>query len=428
MVLKTKFLNIRQDKLYLGFILFFLVLLPFQPKTPPLTIGIILSALLFLISGDYKEKLNRLFSNPFSILFLLYFFWTLLGTFYSVDPKKAGEDLVLKLPFLAWPLIASGFDMSYKQIRLILKAFVIALAISMAYLFIDAYLQYQNTADSLEFHFVKLVDYQVIPPHYMGMYLNFGYALLLWNRLSNKALFPKVVDVLLIILFVLSVVFIGVRMQHLVFVFVSLFIAWKFGIDKFGLIKALAISTFTLILFFLLAWIYGGTRSRMIDTYNEIKSFEKPIDNKQTNHRKFLWIAALENIQERPFLGSGTGGADQHMHEKLMDDTALFWNGTGTYTLSEKIYNCHNVFIQHWVANGIIGLILVLSFFIVAFARYKRYAIPLAFLLICFFSFSTESMLERQAGVLFFTFFYSFFFMMKTVRKDDKQKMKIEEH
>jgi hypothetical protein len=37
--------------------------------------------------------------------------------------------------------------------------------------------------------------------------------------------------------------------------------------------------------------------------------------------------------------------------------------------------------------------------------------LALAFLLISALSFSTESMLQRQAGVLFFAFFYSLFFV-----------------
>jgi O-antigen ligase len=137
------------------------------------------------------------------------------------------------------------------------------------------------------------------------------------------------------------------------------------------------------------------------------------VNNKQTNHRVYLWRYGSEVISDHFWLGTGTGAADDALYEELKQCTAQFWNGERTYLLSEKKYNYHNEYLQHWAAHGLIGLLMLLGLMLVPLIYFGRKlnALQLSFLVLTAIAWLTESMLERQAGVLFFSFFYALLFV-----------------
>ena len=57
-------------------------------------------------------------------------------------------------------------------------------------------------------------------------------------------------------------------------------------------------------------------------------------------------------------MGTGTGSADDALNEKLKMCDAKFWNGKRNYTLSEKNYNYHNAYLQHFATAGVIGFLI----------------------------------------------------------------------
>ena len=123
----------------------------------------------------------------------------------------------------------------------------------------------------------------------------------------------------------------------------------------------------------------------------------------------YLWKYGIKVIKENFWLGTGTGAANDALYEYLRKEKAQFWDGEGTYTLARKKYNLHNEFLQHFVSFGLLGLLVLCLTFILGFRNLSvDYPfIALTFLLLSLISFNTESMLERQAGNLFFAFFFA---------------------
>jgi O-antigen ligase len=82
----------------------------------------------------------------------------------------------------------------------------------------------------------------------------------------------------------------------------------------------------------------------------------------------------------------------------------------------KKGYNYHGQFLQTLSAVGLLGfLFLFFSLLIPAYnlgLKNKNYLL-LAFMFMVFVSFITESMLERQAGVIVYAFFISFLVFIK---------------
>lgn len=373
--------------------------------------------LCWLLSTDYKNKLEVLGRNKMAGLFFIYFLWVVIGAFYTPAPGEAEKDLVMKLPFAVWPLVlGSLFLFSDKDKRKLLRLFILASVLSILTCFIFAFGAFMNTADIQEFFFTNLVDYKVLPPHYLGMYLSFCYGCLLYNGLRKNYFFGRSVDVLMLVILAVGIVFISVRIQYVAFLLLNCWIFFTFIYHRSGAFKAVSGLLLVLLVFGSLTWAFPGSRHRIRDTYNEIVSFKSTVNQKQTNHRKFLWTEGWEVVQENWLLGTGTGAAKGALQVKLQDNDAKFWDGHDVYYLRDRNYNFHNVYLEHWANHGIIGFIILLAIIILPLFAPGQ-AEGKIFLLICAVSFSTESMLERQAGVLFFSFFYTMFFMLPSGSK-----------
>lgn len=405
---------------------YYLSLLPFQPKTPPITLGIMLGGLLFFISGGLREKLKALNDNSALRLPLFFFLLLSIGCLYTPNVGEGAKDLGMMVPLAAWPVIFAGMPpLAKSDQRSLLRFFVLATAASMLWCFGDSLYRYLAYPYPEVFYFEELVNYSRIPPHYLGMFVNFAYGLVFLDLLRKRNLWSsRGISLLLMSFFFLSLLFISVRNQYLVFLAVNgLALAATF--KRRGAGKAVSITVGAMLLFLLLAWLIPGTRARMQDTYNELRAVEGMVENKQTNPRVYLWQGAAEVIGKNWLIGTGPGAENQALTKTLLDDEALFWDGTKNYYLYQKRYNYHNTYLQVFAALGLPGILTLLAFFIMPFWWARRLPFRLEasiFLVVSGLSFVTESMLQRQAGILFFSFFYAFFFVLPGGLKQKKER------
>jgi O-antigen ligase len=72
-------------------------------------------------------------------------------------------------------------------------------------------------------------------------------------------------------------------------------------------------------------------------------------------------------------------------------------------------YNFHNQFLETMVGSGIPGLVLLLAIIPgILFRKKRAFFLPFSFYIITFIFFMTESVLERQAGLVFFCLLWNF--------------------
>ena len=391
-------------------------LLPFQPFFPPITSGIVSFWLVFVLSFN-KHRLNGL-RNPLFLFGAALYLWLVVGTFYSPNAHEAGLDITLKITLLLWPMGAATwpFLFNHNQ-KLVLTLFAIGASISVLALVVIGFINWQQSGQELQYFYKFTSTWDWIPNHYIALYASFALLILLQLGIDKYVRWSALLLPGLILLGTMA--FTSVRIQLIALPLAAIAFLSRVRVSPQMRKNIFKFSSIGLVLFFAAVFLFPSSRKRIQETFDELRSINQMVDNKQTNHRVFLWRYGWQVAQDHLLFGTGTGGGDDALNEALKSCDAEFWNGHRTYHLHEKRYNYHNTFLQHFATNGIIGLLALLALFIAPIWYYKSSisGLQLGFLVLCLISFFTESMLERQAGVLFFSFFYALLFVAPLAEK-----------
>ena len=411
--MKLQWGHVYVERLYV-YSLFFIVLnLPFQLKQIPITPVIGTLMLSWLLSSSPKEKWQQLSTHRMSWIFFALFALVLIGLSYTTNIQEGIKDTVLKLPLLLFPLaFVSAFSIDEKRRWQLLLAFAYSCTLSALLCLLVAFARFSNDGDIHHFFYNNFVFYKRVPIHYYALYICFSFFILLIYLIRQFKTMRKGKRLLFafhLIFLAVVIVLISARAQILAFACTfSVFILFYFH-KKGRLLRGSIVLGGFLLLFVATILLVPSSKRRVRETMDELISIEKKINNKQTNHRVFLWKYGLGVVKENFWIGSGTGSANDLLGLKLKTCKAKFWNGRRTYTLGEKTYNYHNEYLQHAATHGIVGFLLLMGLFILPLfvPAWRGNPLLLAFLSLTFISFFTESMLERQAGVFFFAFMYS---------------------
>ena len=243
-------------------------------------------------------------------------------------------------------------------------------------------------------------------PSYLAMYLNVAIAWLLVNLIRNKYINTHnfiIYSVLIVILFSIVIVLLSSKSGILtLFLMLVMFFSYLIFYKKKYIQGAIGIVCFILSIFFV-SHFFHGTMERV--KYALAAFSEENLKNNEsiesTSLRIFIWRASNTVIKNNIIVGVGTGDSK----EELMKEYERRNMG---YVLSSKL-NAHNEFYQVFISLGIIGFLLLVATLLVPMREAFKSSnlIYSSFLLIIVFNFFFESMLETQAGVMFYAFFNS---------------------
>lgn len=128
------------------------------------------------------------------------------------------------------------------------------------------------------------------------------------------------------------------------------------------------------------------------------------IHHNSTNLRVAHWMCAVELVKVNYILGVGLGDTQDKMNDCYKSKN---WSAV----LYEFGYNCHSQYLQTYLGTGIIGFIALLTILIypiILAYKIKDY-VAISFFVLIFINAITESLFQRQKGILLFTFFASMF-------------------
>jgi O-antigen ligase len=385
-------------------------LLPVYGRLIPSIIAVMM--LNWLIDGRFIKIFPQIFKDPrrrwtfsFSLIYLLY----LAGLLYSRNFQYGWFDLEIKLSLFLFPLLFSTLDDSVfdqAKIKVICKMFVLGCFTGSIILLIHALFSklLYNTEDSFVYSNLSWSFH----PSYLAAYLTFAIAIIAdfviinYNKMTVQAK----AGLMILVLFFFAIVFLlsskaGIGSLILIIVLYILFVMFRKKMLKLG-IGLIIISTFCFYAAFnLFPYVLMRiTKASIVNTLNE-NSMQN--DTSSTPERLVIWKTSWEIIKQHFIFGVGTGDVKDELLKKYKEKNlqALF----------EHRLNTHNQYLETFIALGIIGFLALLAMIILPGIQAIRTGNYLYFVFIILFSFNilVESMLEVQAGVVFFAFFNSFF-------------------
>jgi O-antigen ligase len=449
------------SKLFLYSLLYIALTIPFQWKYLPFSVGITMLGLVWFFGSNLSQKIKKFVKSPYAILLSGLYIIYLISILYSENKEYAYTDLLLKLPLLLFPLFLSTTDsLNNSQYKSVLRTFAISTFFAAITTLLIGYCNYMQTGLTKYFFYHDLTIF--MHSAYYALYALFAIVIFiyLFNKTQNKnskVAYLSMALGLSIFLFLLSS-----RMQILIFVTLLTFFIVVRAFQKKRIFTGILALFLSYACIFLLVTQMPKTSARLQQTKAHIKNINYSKTN--SDARAQIWVAATNVIKKNYWIGTGVGDVKDelvaqytflsstdsdkekviedkiieiqnnkkwflHIKEKAKEDNisvedqlfvdAIFVLGDTKSRYKHFInrgYNYHGQFLQTLSAVGLLGFFfLFFSLLLPAYnlgLKNKNYLL-LVFMFMVFVSFITESMLERQAGVILYAFFISFLVFIK---------------
>ncbi len=376
--------------------------------------AIIIMTLVFFFTVNRSNFSFDFKNRKIAIYFILYFVILLIGLSYTANKIIGLNDLILKLSFIIFPftlLFNKRIDQHF--LRGVVRVFYYTLFFVSIFILFGAWINMQNAGEidlpeALSyFTYEKLAGNLGIQPIYLSMYMVFSFFAVIWDFFIDPKIgltkSGKWMARIWAFHFYMMVILLSSRMELLVLLFIS-FLGLAYYQGKVlkhwtsAIFKILVLGSATI---FLLG-LFPVNKAR----YEEMVDMKKDYTQTQWGGRSIRvhkWLNTLELISEHPILGTGVGD----MQEELQ---AVYKRNHFDLAYNYR-FNPHNQYLQTWAATGILGLLCLLGIFFLSFkyAIDSKNALYMALVLLLFLSMISESMLERQKGLVFFSFFLLFF-------------------
>lgn len=370
---------------------------------PKLTSLGIIALLGVVIAGYIKKELKFQWTKVSTLLVLFYLVY-LISAFWTTDTKLAGSYLEYKLSFIIFPILFSFKSKKPLPESPVIWGWFIGVTVTSLIGLYAGWVLYTVTGSTHSFMSSSISG--VHHPTYFTAFSTLLLALLWWAN-SKKLrgfnrwwLIPYTLWSLIHHFLLMSLA--GTAFMALLIVVVVLVAIYRLW-GKYALVVAIILMPIVGV--FLAKNVTVVQRqihgiSYFMKEYTENPSrFVWSRKQVMSGHeiRLCLWTVASQEFAERP-MGVGIGSMEARMDKRL--------RSYEQFVLADLGMNPHNQYLQVGVEIGIIGLLIFL--FLLWYLFFKGFstnnylllllAVNLAFN--CFF----ESMLQRQSGIVFYTF------------------------
>jgi O-antigen ligase len=341
----------------------------------------------------------------FASLFLVCF----LGLINSADHSAANFVLEKKLALLLVPMCVSIFpSLSAKEFLGVVFAFIFSCTCTAIYCLAQGISHYVVWNDGA-FFFYRLMSNSVgMHPIYLSMYYCLAIALVFYfyGRISLFA-GSRVMPLLVAVILSLTVVSLSGRIAMLMLIVIYGAVAIYWLRQRFTLYQSVVGGIALALAICFLALIPPKNRIRFREAFNFKEARDTNGITTGAAARPYVWNCALRLLRENPVIGVGLGDTQQELNNCYSGSNYSF-----LLEINNMQLNAHNQFLEQGVALGLIGVIVIVLVLLLPLIHALRTGNSpyLIFLLIFVVSCLTESMLERQSGVLFYAFFNALFF------------------
>jgi hypothetical protein len=408
-MLKKIFIDKREITVFVTMLLF-LTTLPISYGLNSVS-AIIIGALFVLdCPNRIKLKLNKLRGNKLFLGFLIYFLIQVIGLLYTQNVKSGLKEIVQLLPLVSIPITLLSEQVSSEKIMKMLGWFQYYLTIIVFGLLTYQVLTYGNLLGFEHEMFLKLK----ISTFYFSAFLFVAIITALFKLRENN--FKWGLEYILIIFFSFVLLLLSARVSILIlFLFLTIFLFDTFPTIHF--LKKIVVFTAFSASFFFAAYQVPQVKKK-VDISIKTMDFDfKTIltKNQISNTRNSLEYRVLINycsfnILKKHIFGVGIGDN----RDKLLEE---YQNINFRAGIKER-FNCHNQYMEEFTKQGVLGgsfFILLILYLLAKGFKTKGYFFytVLYVSLVCI----VESYFYRQHGVMFAAFFIPLFYAFEKLNE-----------
>lgn len=415
--------NFKRDKLSIGH--YILIILIFSMPFPQsfflwvFPFFLIYSLILLIVDKHKVKDIKSIISKSYG---LILFFTLYLIEFLFLNNKTVTYPVFERiLLFVVLPLSIVPFYDYYRSFSSkrneLFKSFILSLFIIGLFLFIRAlflsikienskiiFYQYNRENWNSYFSYIGLSFY--MHPTYLSLFYFTGLLFIYFLDLG----FNKWFKIFCFVFFIFIIFQLSSR-SVIICLIVSFYIEILLWVRK----KSLMLRIFFLVtIFFLPAALYfQNNRIRGHYSYNEKSDYNVKSLISTDSIRLEIWKSSLKLIKEKPFLGYGLNNFENVLIKE--------YNENDLEIAVQKRFNAHNQYFETMLMFGSVGLLLLI-FIIIAPLKYLsslfHKKIIFYFLGLFVINFLTESIFKMHKGILLFTFFYIFLYIIPIPTKN----------
>jgi len=240
-------------------------------------------------------------------------------------------------------------------------------------------------------------------PSYLAMYFTFALAILGYWLMEGYNFFKRyqvLGTLMLMINFFIFIVLLNSKAGWLSLFMVIIIYTVTLVVLKHKWLTGTVALLVSVLLFYFCLTLFPGLGERVKQSGKDLQTMDSPgKDPKSTAERIAVWKSSIEIIKSHILTGVGTGDVKDALMERYKANNL-------TKIMNQKL-DAHNQYLQTFISLGIFGLIILLYMLVFPVIRafQQKDFIFMIFLAVFAINIMFESMLENQAGVIFYALF-----------------------
>ncbi len=380
--------------------------------------------LIWVLQGSISEKWNALKSFSWAWVFIAFFLLHVIGLLGSQNLPTGQFELEKKISIVVLPVIAvTGPRINAVFFHKLNWGFIFSCLLLIIISLVLAVQQWMTPGDHAHnfdifnhelfhasnpevnigweyFSYAQVGRLLGIHPAYFSLYLIYCCAYLLLTILSQSK--GRTRNSVLFTLFAFFILMLGARFGIIVFLLITAAIVIRHFYLQQKLMTGIRYVALTSIIVLICIWVNPVVRYRFItEPMNSGMAINKTTAQwNSINLRLLEWSASITLCKKNLLTGVGTGDSQTELNEYYQNFSS---------SASGLTYNSHNQYLQTTLELGIVGLIAFLGCLIYPLFKNSfeihHVVFTVAFAMLCL----TESALETQKGIVFFSLFQSMF-------------------
>lgn len=367
--------------------------------------------IIYSVNNNLESKKFE-YKKLFSISILLFLF--LLSLTYSLTFGKGFSRISTMASILVFPIIfglltKSSFKITETLQNKVFWGFILSNFVFVIFSFLYFWNQEFNFSQTI-IHYSNLINIRLglysIHPIYLSLYIGVSMLILIYLIKETKNFKTKIIGGALILFFC---IILAILMRKGPILFFS--IALIYLLLNYFKIKKTIIGAFFFIVttFIAIQYLPKYKNFNRFDEITSSSSLENPSSSTAVRYK--IYDCSIQKISESPFIGYGVGNTQQQL------DPCYVEKGID---LSIKTYNCHNQYFSILLTTGIIGLVIYfLGLYNVIYELIKNQNyLAMSILIYFLLNFLTENIIERENGMILYSFILSYFVFYPKLSKE----------